>query len=179
MPGRTKIVFATYCFGWGGTEKHLEQLVMRLDMERVEPVIVCFGPNVYRQSLNARYSVKVPIIDAQETSSFIGYWRTFRRARPRVVVFVNGKLGLFPWHAYLAAKLSGAGRVIAIEHLQGEPPPSKIAHRGPLKLARRWFGWRVRDMLGRKSSFCTTKKMHGAGCAKQREHESKLSLAST
>lgn len=148
MAGRTRIVFVTFSFGWGGTEKHLEQLVMRLNPKRVECVIVCFGPSVYRRSLNGRYGIDVPIVDAEGTSSFAGYWQTIRRVRPNVVVFVNGKLGLFPWYAYLAARLSGAGRVIAIEHLQGEPPPPMVYQRGPLKLVRRWFGWRARTMLG-------------------------------
>ena len=111
---------------------------------------MCFGRSIYRQSLNDRYGLNVPIIEAEGTTGFAGSWRSFWKARPDVVVFVNGKLGLFPWQAYLAARLSGAKKVLAIEHLQGEPPPPLETYQGPLKFARRWFGWRARTMFAIK-----------------------------
>lgn len=143
-----RITFVTYSFGWGGTEKHLEQLVTRLAPARAQPTIVCFGPPVYRESLNARYSLQIPVVDYPRARSFGEFHRALRATRPDVVVFVNGKLGLFPWQAYLAARLSGARRVIAIEHLQGEPPPPPATGQSLRAAARRAAGWRTRYMLG-------------------------------
>jgi hypothetical protein len=124
-----RIAFATYSYGWGGTEKHLEQLIMRLGPERVDPVILCFGPPVYLQSLNEKHGLDVPVVDCGRTRTYKEYARHLRAARADVVVFVNGKLDLFPWRAYLAARMSGARRVVAIEHLQAEPPPPPVAGR--------------------------------------------------
>lgn len=142
-----RVAFVTYSYGWGGTEKHLEQLILRL-AGRIEPVILCFGPPVYRQSLNEKHGLDVPVVECGRAKTFREYLRWLRSARPDVVVFVNGKLGLFPWQAYVAARLSGARRVIAIEHLQGEPPPAPVPGRSPRDLLRRLLGWRTRTMLG-------------------------------
>ena len=109
MPGRSRVAFITSAFGWGGTEKHLEELVTRLDPTRVEPVIVCLGPAVYRESLNARYGLDVPVIDAQGTEGFRGYWRVFRSVRPDVVVL---DLDLPGREAFgILARLGGTDRV--------------------------------------------------------------------
>ena len=91
MP-RKRILFATYAIGWGGLEKHLEDLILRLDATRVDPVILCFGPDPYRRSLNECYGLDVTIQDETANRSFLGYWRAFAKRRPHAILFVNGKL---------------------------------------------------------------------------------------
>lgn len=51
---------------------------------------------------------------------------------------------------YLAARLCGAERVIAIEQLIADPAPLPIAEHGMKSLVRRLFGWRTRYMFGKQ-----------------------------
>jgi glycosyltransferase involved in cell wall biosynthesis len=147
---RERVLFVTRALGFGGTEKHLAELIVRLD-RRLEPVVLCFGPDEYSRYLEHRHGVAVTIHPVTAGNARPGYWQAFRRWRPAVVVFVNGRLGLFPWRAYLAARLSGARRVVAIEQLLGESPPIPPPFRGPLGWLRRRLGWHARYMLGMRA----------------------------
>jgi glycosyltransferase involved in cell wall biosynthesis len=48
---------------------------------------------------------------------FARSWFFFRSLRPEVIVFVDNDFQAFHWRMYLAARLSGARRVVTIEHL--------------------------------------------------------------
>ena len=144
-----RIAFVTDCLAVGGTEKHLSELLLRADGTRVQPSIVCLGPDVYTPVLRAGGRTDVAVHEVQPRT-FTDYRRVFRRLRPHVVVFVKGKLGLFPWWAYAAARLAGAERVVGIEHLQAEQPPESVPGRGIVAAARRRIGWRARYMLARR-----------------------------
>jgi glycosyltransferase involved in cell wall biosynthesis len=136
----------TRCLALGGTERHLADLVHRLD-PATEATILCYGLDPYTHLLGDRQGRSVRIHSGLGDGRFLAYWYRFARARARTIVFINGDLGLFPWFAYLAARLSGPTRVVAIEHLIANAPPPSIAGSGILACARRLVGWRARRML--------------------------------
>jgi len=144
---KKRVVFVSYVYEkGGGTEKHLEDLIVRLDFSKVDPVILCFGPDVYTERINQKYGLRVEIHKVPKGETFLSYWRPFMRSRPHAIVFVNGNLGCFPWYAYVAARCCGAWRVFAIEHLIADPflwprRPGK----GLLYELRRSIGWRARQ----------------------------------
>jgi glycosyltransferase involved in cell wall biosynthesis len=63
------------------------------------------------------------------------------------VVFVKGTADAHPWYAYLAARLSGARRVFAIEQLIAEPPPEPRIASGIAERLRDRVGWRARYLF--------------------------------
>src|SRR5919106_95175 len=139
-----RVLLITDTFAYGGTEKALEDLVLRLDLSRVEPIILCFGLNFYTEKLNQRHNLGIKIEDNLKANGFFSYWRAFRRHRPDVAVFVNGILGLFPWYAYLAARLAGARRVVGIEQLIADACPRGELGNGIFQRVRRLVGWHAR-----------------------------------
>jgi glycosyltransferase involved in cell wall biosynthesis len=143
---KTRIIFATCVYESGGTEKHLEDLIVRLDFSKVEPVILCFGRDVYTDRLNRKYGIQVEIRVVQKRNTFLAYWLSFMKARPNVVVFVNGNLGWFPWFAYVAAKSSTARRVFAIEHLIADDFLPRKPSNGLLSPLRSLAGWHARRL---------------------------------
>jgi glycosyltransferase involved in cell wall biosynthesis len=146
-PMKKRVLFVTRTQVFGGTERHLADLIARLDRTRYEPVILCLGRDVFGHVLQQRHDLFARIEIASDSRSFITYWRTFLRLKAQVIVFVNGQLGLFAWYAYLAAKLSGAVRVFAIEHLIADAPPPHRADGGYIGGLRKLLGWRARFML--------------------------------
>ena len=144
---KKRIVFVTYVYEkGGGTEKHLEDLIVRLDLSKVDPVILCFGPDVYTLRIIQKYGLKIEIHKARKGKTFFSYWLPFVVLRPHALVFVNGVLGCFPWYAYLAAKCSAAKRVFAIEHLIADRPPPLGSCGGLWQPLRSLVGWRARQM---------------------------------
>lgn len=149
---RTRVCFVTHALGRGGTERHLIELVSRLDPGSIEPLILCLGPDVYSPSFASRPEVGVVVLQPRPSSTF-AFWRVFRAQRANVIVFVNGMFGLFPWYALLAARLAGVRRVVAIEQLEAEPAPDRRElHPGVLGSLRRAFGWHARDLWRKRLS---------------------------
>ncbi len=141
---KMRILFVTNVYQrGGGTEKHLEELIIRLDFSRVEPVIVCFGPDVYSDRFQRRYGLKIKTESRSKTESGFAYWRTFVKSRPHVIIFINGSLGLFSWRAYLAARCATGGKIYSVEHSIGEPVP-ETKRKGLLGAVYRVAGWRAR-----------------------------------
>lgn len=143
-PARS-VLFVTHPFGWGGTEKHLEDLILRTPPDLCDLKILAFAPDSYADALAKRGRTDVRVFQEQ-ASTFRDYRRIFGSLRSTTIVFVNGKLGLFPWVAYAAARTTGA-RVIGIEHLLAEKPPSEVSGGGPTGALRRALGWRARHMF--------------------------------
>jgi glycosyltransferase involved in cell wall biosynthesis len=147
---RKRILFVTYAKHSGGAEKHLVELILRLDFSRIDPIILCLGSDFFAQALNVKHGLNITIYSSQDSKTFLTYWLTFIKFRPQVIVFVNAFSGFFAWYAYLAARLSGAGRVLSIEHTIAEPAPLQVQGNGFLNGVRRAVGWRARHMLGRR-----------------------------
>lgn len=142
------VVFVTFTDCYGGTEKHLIDLIRRLDFTAVKPVILCYGIDPYSERLQARESLPLEIRKGLEPRRPFGLWSILRSLAPDTVLFVNACHGLFPWTFYVAARLSGAKRVYAIEHLIAEEAPKFVPSKGWLKnRLRAVAGWRARHLL--------------------------------
>src|SRR5437870_2836367 len=141
-----RILFVTHTPEFGGAEKHLIELIRRID-ESVGCDILCYGEDFYSQALHERANLGVFRESAGRPVTLRGYWATFRRHPCQEAVFIKGIADIYPWVAYLAAYLSGARRVVVIEHLIGDPSPPPLAGHGPMALLRRLMGWRTRYML--------------------------------
>jgi len=123
---RTRILFVTNSSSPGGTEKHLLDLVTRLDVSCSECIVLCMASDFYTNFVKDQQNVKVEKFTGKPPVSFLSYWYLFRRCDPDTILFVNSWLGLFPWYAYLAARLCGAKRVLAIEHLLADSPRTVV-----------------------------------------------------
>jgi len=141
-----RVLFVTRTTVYGGTEKHVVDLIKRLNTPDFDITILCFGTDVFSPYLGGQSNVVVSCRGPMRSISMLTSWKAFRAARPDRIVFINGWLGLFPWHAYLAARLSGAAGVFAIEQLKAGSPPSKVAGAGVRNWLRRCLGWQARTM---------------------------------
>lgn len=144
---KTRILFVTMTLAYGGTENALADLLARLDLTKVEPIILCFGLDLYSRRINEKLRLPIRIQNGLKAEGFCAYWRLFKQFDPNVIMFVNGIFGLFPWYAYLAARMSGATRVVAIEQLIADPVPREVEVHGLFDLLRRWGGWQARHMF--------------------------------
>jgi glycosyltransferase involved in cell wall biosynthesis len=130
---------------------HLQQLVARLDPANCDPVILCLGPDVYTGFFQERGRTDVMVrAVAEPTVTFGDFRHLFAQLQAAAIVFVNGKLDLFPWWAYAAARLSGARRVVGLEHLQAVPPTQAVKGTDLVSSLRRIVDWRARYLLARR-----------------------------
>jgi len=120
---KTKVVFVTRPFAStnGGTEKHLVDLILRLDLSKVDVALLCYGRDAYAQPLKQRDHLPVQIHPGLKANGFFSFWLPFIRLRPEIVVFVHGNPSVYPWTAYLAARMSGPKRIVGIQHLAPLP----------------------------------------------------------
>jgi glycosyltransferase involved in cell wall biosynthesis len=141
-----RVLFVTRTTVYGGTEKHLVDLIQRLNTPDFDITILCFGADVFSPYLGSQSNVAVSCRGPMRALSGLTSWKAFRATRPDRIVFINGWLGLFPWHAYLAARLSGAAGVFAIEHSTADPAPQRVEGTGVRNCLRRFLGWQARTM---------------------------------
>jgi glycosyltransferase involved in cell wall biosynthesis len=123
--GKTRLVCLTKSFAAGGTEKALAEFIQRLDLATVDPVMMCYGTSTYIRQVVRHYGLTVEILEGGADRSIMDYWCSLAAAKPQVVWFINADYGIFPWQAYVAAKLCGARRVVSIEQLLAEPLPEE------------------------------------------------------
>ena len=123
--GKPRLVCLTKSFAAGGTEKALAEFIKRLDLATVDPVMLCYGTSTYIRQVVRHYGLKVEILEGGADCSITDYWCSLVAAKPQVVWFINADFGIFPWQAYVAAKLCGARRVVSIEQLLAEPSPEE------------------------------------------------------
>ena len=144
-----RVLFLTRSDGNGGSEKHLLDLVRRLEARGAEALIVTLGDDpftaaVRRLGLSARIQPDFP---TRKLSVIV---RAIRELCPDAVVFVNGELSIFHWRIHLAARLARVPRVIAIQHLY---PPAKSEawtsrrSSGPFERLWRWGTRPVRQRI--------------------------------
>lgn len=162
-----RILFLSWTSAFGGGEKHLVDLLRRMDLSRVRPSIVCFGADPFSHPLNERLQLGIEIQTGLSRSSFFRTWYELRKKNPDAVVFVTGTVGSYPWYVFLAARLSGAKRVYVIHHNFSDLPTPLSKNGNWLHYAARWaFGWQVRFALGLKiivaltdQSVCVSEKL--------------------
>lgn len=155
---KTRVLFVTKTWSRGGTEKHLVDLMARLDVSCAECIVLCMESDLYSEFVKDQQNVRVWKFSGKPPVSFLPYWFLFRRYHPDTILFVNGWLGLFPWYAYLAARLCGAKRVLALEQLLADSP-EKVVGTGLWNALRRSIGhfarvkWRIKlaDLLTHKT----------------------------
>lgn len=138
-----RVLFVTQTPEFGGAERHLIDLVRRFDRS-IECHILCFSGDFYTEALRDQPNVRVsrsPLVRERKLWSF---WNVFRRHHADVIVLVKGIFDHYPLAAYLAARCSGAHRVVALEHLMPDPFPAQDAASG-IRGAIKWLvGWRRR-----------------------------------
>ena len=140
---KTRVLFVTKTWSRGGAEKHIVDLISRLDASCAECIVLCMESDMYSEFLKDHQNVKVWKFAGEAPGRFLPYWSLFRKYHPDTVLFVNGWLGLFPWYAYLAARLCGAKRVLAIEQLIADSP-EKVMGTGLWNALRRLIGYHAR-----------------------------------
>jgi glycosyltransferase involved in cell wall biosynthesis len=153
--GSRTLLFVTNADGFGGTEKHLLELIKRLRRSGVQPFILQVGADVYTDHLKGNEPLYVGIRSEKIQNSLWDWFRFFRKTRPDIVVFVNSWVRSFPWYSSVAAFLAGVPRRFAIQHLIA-PPLAKVEGRSMRNVLRRLFGGRVRTRLASSVSafFC-------------------------
>lgn len=144
-----KVVFVHHGSAFGGVEKHLIDLIDRLEPARFEPVILCFGGYDYKDIFSGDWAGKPKLVAGLRHTHFFDYWKSFRKIRPDTIVFESGTVADFPWYAYPAARLAGACRVVDYQHDMATRVP-RVKIDGPRSFIRRLLGWRARHDLGRK-----------------------------
>ena len=133
---RKKVLFITRAFDFGGAEKHLLDLVSRLDGAALQLSILCLEKDFYSSRLRADHNIEVSTCN-QAPNSILDWVRLLRKIRPDVVVFIYGWLWAIPWTASIGAWLAGVPKRFSIQHL--------IA---PANMNRGWIRGAVRRMFG-------------------------------
>lgn len=142
-----RIAFVHHGPEYGGVEKHLIDLIERLDPRRFDIVILCFGRYGFGDAFS-RERESVRVITGLKRTHFMDYLKNFRETRPDLIVFESGSVGDFPWYGHAAAKFCGARSAFDYEH--GMPPGfPQVRVRGLRSLLRRLFGWRTLHGLSR------------------------------
>lgn len=147
--GKQRIGFITRSTAFGGAEKHLSDLLARLPRESVEPILMCFGGNPYADRCRLPTRDHVDVMGALVWRSSLQLWFSLVRMHLNSVVFVNSFRGVFPGTAYIAARLSGAAKVYAIEHAVTAHAPPPIVGNGIICRVRRVVGRRARERFWR------------------------------
>ena len=147
---KTRIVFVSHSPYFGGAEKQLIELVRSLG--RQQDCVIWYDPvDFYSQMFHDRPNTQVLLRPYRlNHQTVFKFWLGLINLKPRVVVFSKGIADIYPWSVYLAARLCGAERVIAIEQLIADPAPPPTAECGLKGLVLRLFGWRTRYMFGKQ-----------------------------
>jgi glycosyltransferase involved in cell wall biosynthesis len=141
------VLFVTNTVGYGGSEKHLLEIIPRLGDSNVRSIILCAKTDPFSARLNTNYPDVA--IRCEPTLKSVWDWsRVFREIKPDVVVLIYGTLLDIPWYVSVAARLARVPRLYAIQHLIPPPPPAKVEVRSIRDVVSRLIGKRVRYMLG-------------------------------
>jgi len=133
-----RVIFFTRAEGDGGSEKHLVDLLRRLERDGVESVIVTLWDDPYTKA-KSREGFSASIVSGEGFGTLWSAFKKLRQMSPDAMVFVNGDLGLFHWRLHLAGRLARIPRIVAIQHLF--PPPVQSAWdppEGASSLERFW-----------------------------------------
>jgi glycosyltransferase involved in cell wall biosynthesis len=145
-----RIVFVIKTLQYGGAEKHLQELIRRIENPAIRVTILCYGTDFYTKFFNDQPNVRVIAKQGGEPRGFLAYWSALLSARPDTVVLVKGWSEDFAIHTYASARLSGARHVVAIEHLLAEPVPPQVVGRGVSAAFRNTWGWRGRFLFKKR-----------------------------
>ena len=139
------VLFVTNTTGYGGSEKHLLEIIDRLGGSDIRPLILCAKTDPFSARLNNDYADVIRCENALKSAW--GWFCVFRDIRPDVVVFIYGTLLDIPWYASAAARLARVRRLYGIQHLIAPPLPPKVEVRSILDVLRRLIGKRARRLM--------------------------------
>jgi glycosyltransferase involved in cell wall biosynthesis len=147
--GKRTLLFVTHSFSYGGSEKHLLELLSRLEDGNVQSVVLCTDSDPFTERLKEGCHSSVAVRSEKSLKSVRDWHRVFREIKPDVVVLVYGTLWLLPWFAAVAVRLAGVQKLYAIHHLMPLPPPEPriLEIKSVRDVLRRVFGRRVRRIL--------------------------------
>lgn len=138
------VLFVTNTIGYGGSEKHLLEIIDRLGDSGVRPMILCAKTDPFSAHLNNHTNV---IRCENALQSAWGWFRVFRDIRPDVVVFIYGTLLDIPWYASAAARLALVRWLYGIQHLIAPPLPPRVEVRSIRDVLRLLIGKRARRLM--------------------------------
>src|SRR5277367_3656270 len=91
------VLFVTNTVGYGGSEKHLLEIIPRLGDSNVRSVILCAKTDPFSARLSNHYP-NVAIRCEPTLKSMRDWLRVFRDIKPDVVVLIYGTLLDIPWY---------------------------------------------------------------------------------
>ncbi len=141
------VLFVTHTPVYGGTEKHLLELLSRFDDGAVRSLILCTETDPYTDRLRRGNYLNVEVRSETALNSIWDWFRVFREIRPQVIVFVYGTLLQLPWYASAAGWFAGIRRLYAFQHLIPPPVPPKVEGKSIRDRVRRIIGRRTRRLL--------------------------------
>jgi len=147
--GKRTILFVINAFGYGGSEKHLLELLRRFKDCDIQSVILTTDSDPFTERLTKEDYSNVIIRSDKSLKSFGDWVRIFREIKPDAAVLVYGTLWMLPWIAAPAARFAGIEKLYAIHHLMPQPPSERriTEIKSPRDVLRRVFGKRVRRIL--------------------------------
>jgi glycosyltransferase involved in cell wall biosynthesis len=145
-PRAHRVLFVTAANCYGGTEKHLLDLLQRCG--GIQPLILCTRRDPFSSRLPMNAAMHVVVMRETALTSLWRWLRLFRRVRPDVVVFINNVLTVYQWYVYLAARLAAIPRVHTIQHMLPPSMPPRCRARSIRSVLVTLGGWRTRHLLG-------------------------------
>lgn len=130
--GKRTLLFVINSFGYGGSEKHVLELLKRLEDRNIQSVVLTTDSDPFTERLTKRNHSNVTVRCDKSLTSFRDWLRVFREIKPDAAVLVYGIRKLY-----------------AIHHLMPQPPtePHIREIKSPRDVLRRVFGKRVRRIL--------------------------------
>lgn len=143
------LLFVTNSFSYGGSEKHLLELLRGIQEPGTRVIILCTDSDPFTERLNSLSLEEVVVQHERSLESIWDWAQVFRKNKPNAVVLVYGTLWMLPWVAAVAARVAGVPRLYAIHHLMPQQPAEPLIQtiKSPRDLLRRVFGRRVRKLL--------------------------------
>lgn len=149
VPRKRTLLFVINSFSFGGSEKHLLELLCRLEGCNVHSIVLSTDSDPFTERLKTRNCSSVSIRSEKSLKSFTDWSRIFREIKPDVTVLVYGTLWMLPWRAAVAGWFAGVQRLYAIQHQPTPPPPEPqiLERKSTGDVLRRIFGGRTRRLL--------------------------------
>jgi glycosyltransferase involved in cell wall biosynthesis len=143
------VLFVINAYSYGGSEKHVLELLKRLEDPKVQSIVLTIDSDPFTERLAKGNRSNITVRSNKSLKSFGDWFRIFREIKPDVVVLVYGTLWMLPWIAAPAARRAGIHKLYAVHHLMPQPPsePRILEIKSPRDVLRRVFGRRVRRML--------------------------------
>jgi glycosyltransferase involved in cell wall biosynthesis len=120
---KKKVLFVTMSPEYGGTEKHLLDLLQVMSESGLELSVLCLDADQYSDRLKQHNTMHVRVRCERNLTSIRSWLTILRQIRPDIVVFVRSWVWCFPWYTCLGAWLAGIPRRFSIVHLPPAPQP--------------------------------------------------------